>query len=411
MSVRSFRKFRPAILSVVFLGLLSVDASLAQAHGEKAQEPFLRMRSFLYYDVEWSKEKVQVGEELSVTGRFRVFEEWPEVLDDPNNAFINIGIPGPVFVRKSSTLNGVSLVNTTSLEIGRDYEFETVIKGRKPGRYHVHPMVNVESAGPIVGPGKWVEVEGDFADFTNPVTTITGETVDLETHGLGNVVRWHLIWGAIGVAWLVYWFRRPLFIPRMVRIQQGDTKGLITGTDYIVGAAFALVTIVLIAIGYFGANAKYPLTVPLQTGRKVVEPLPLEASPVKIVIQEATYRIPGRTVNLTLEVTNESDRALRIGEFTTANLRFLNPDVVEKDPSYPAELVEDGLVVEPAAPIQPGETQVIKIAATNPAWETEQLAMLIHDPDSRFGGLLMFYDAEGNRSIVSIGGGLIPTFI
>ncbi len=64
MSVRSFRKFRPAILSAVVLGLLSVAASVAQAHGEKAQEPFLRMRSFLYYDVEWSKEKVQVGEEL-----------------------------------------------------------------------------------------------------------------------------------------------------------------------------------------------------------------------------------------------------------------------------------------------------------------------------------------------------------
>ena len=66
--------------------------------------------------------------------------------------------------------------------------------------------------------------------------------------------------------------------------------------------------------------------------------------------------------------------------------------------------------MEPAAPIQPGETRVVKISATNPAWETEQLAMLIQDPDSRFGGLLMFYDADGKRSIVSIGGGLIPTF-
>jgi methane/ammonia monooxygenase subunit B len=411
MSVRSFRKFRPAILASVLLGIVAGEVSVARAHGEKAQEPFLRMRSFLYYDVEWSKEKVRVGEEVSVTGKFRVFDEWPEVLDDPDNAFINIGIPGPVFVRKSSTLNGVSLVNTTSLEIGRDYEFETVIKARKPGRYHVHPMVNVLSAGPIVGPGKWVEIEGDFADFTNPVTTITGETVDLETHGLANVIRWHLTWVAIGVAWLVYWFRRPLFIPRMVRIQKGDTKGLITGTDYIVGAAFALGTIALVAFGFFGANSKYPTTVPLQTGRKVVAPLPLEPSPVTIAVQEATYRIPGRTVNLTLEITNESDRALRVGEFTTANLRFLNPDVVEQDPSYPAELVEAGLVVEPAAPIEPGETRVVKISATNPAWETEQLAMLIHDPDSRFGGLLMFYDAEGKRSVVTIGGGLIPTFI
>ena len=137
----------------------------------------------------------------------------------------------------------------------------------------------------------------------------------------------------------------------------------------------------------------------------------MEPSGVEIEVQEATYRIPGRTVNLTLEITNVSDRPLRIGEFTTANLRFLDTNVVETDPDYPAELIEGGLQIEPAAPIQPGETQVVKISATNPAWETEQLAMLIHDPDSRFGGLLMFYDPDGKRSIAEIGGGLIPTFI
>ena len=407
MTRRSLRVLVSA--SVLFaIGLL--EAGAAFAHGEKAQEPFLRMRSFLYYDVAWSTEKVQVGEDVTVTGKFHVFEEWPEVLDDPSNAFLNIGIPGPVFLRKESKLNGVNLVNTTSLEVGRDYEFEILLRARKPGRHHVHPMVNVQSAGPIVGPGQWVEIEGDIANFSNPVTTLTGETVDLENHGLGRVITWHLVWVVVGLAWLIYWVRRPLFIPRMVRIAKGDTVGLITGTDYAVGAAFAVVTVILIAVGYFRAEAKYPLTVPLQAGRTVVEPLPAEPDPVDIVIKEATYRIPGRTVNLTMEITNTSDRPQRIGEFTTANLRFLNPEVVETDLSYPAELVEEGLVVEPAAPIQPGETVTVKLAATNPAWETEQLAMLIYDPDSRFGGLLMFYDADGKRSIVTIGGGLIPTF-
>ena len=213
MSVRSLSCLRTAVVAGVLLGLASVDASVARAHGEKAQEPFLRMRSFLYYDVEWSTTKVQVGEEVVVSGRFRVFEEWPKVLDRPDNAFLNIGVPGPVFVRKSSKLNGVPLYNTTSLEVGRDYEFEVVLKARKPGRHHVHPMVNVESAGPLVGPGQWVEVVGDMAGFTNTVTTITGETVDLENHGFANVVTWHVVWVTIGIAWLIYWFRRPMFIP------------------------------------------------------------------------------------------------------------------------------------------------------------------------------------------------------
>lgn len=404
------RSLRTTLALAMLFAIGLIDTGVAKAHGEKAQEPFLRMRSFLYYDVAWSAEKVQVGEEVTVTGKFHVFDEWPKVLDDPSNAFLNIGIPGPVFLRKSSKLNGVSLVNTTSLEVGRDYEFEILLKARKPGRHHVHPMVNVQSAGPIVGPGQWVEIEGDIANFTNPVTTITGETVDLESHGLAGVLTWHAIWVVVALAWLIYWLRRPLFIPRMVRIQKGDTVGLITGTDYLVGAGFAVLTIVLIAVGYFRAESKYPVTVPLQAGRTVVAPLPLDPDPVEIVIQEATYRIPGRTVNLTMEITNTSDRAQRIGEFTTANLRFLDPAVVQRDESYPAELVEDGLHVEPAAPIQPGETRVIKLSATNPAWETEQLAMLISDPDSRFGGLLMFYDTDGKRSIVTIGGGLIPTF-
>ncbi len=410
MSVRSFSCLRTAVVAGVLLGLASVDASVARAHGEKAQEPFLRMRSILYYDVEWSTEQLAVGEDVAVTGKFRVFEEWPEVLDEPENAFLNIGIPGPVFLRKGSKLNGVQLVNTTSLEVGRDYEFEVLLRARKPGRHHVHPMVNIQSAGPIVGPGKWVEIQGSSAGFTNPVTVLTGETVDLERHGFANVVTWHAIWIAVGIAWLVYWVRRPLFIPRMVRIQQGDTKGLITGTDYIVGAAFALGTVALIAFGYYRAEAKYPRTIPLQAGRTAVEPLPLEANPVEIKIQEATYRIPGREVNLTLEITNTSERPQQIGEFTTANLRFLNPDVVDSAEGYPAELVEKGLRIDPPAPLQPGETRVIRLSATNPAWETEQLAMLIHDPDSRFGGLLMFYDDEGKRSVVTIGGGLIPTF-
>ena len=128
-------------------------------------------------------------------------------------------------------------------------------------------------------------------------------------------------------------------------------------------------------------------------------------------MEEATYRIPGRTVNLTLRGTNNGSKPQQLGEFTTANLRFIDASLVKPTEGYPVELVEEGLQVEPSGSIQPGQTVTLKIKATNPAWETEQLALLIYDPDSRFGGLLMFYDDQGNRSIVTIGGGLIPTFI
>ncbi len=134
-------------------------------------------------------------------------------------------------------------------------------------------------------------------------------------------------------------------------------------------------------------------------------------SSIEVSVEEATYRIPGRTVNLTLRVTNNGSKPQQLGEFTTANLRFIDASLVKPTEGYPVELVEEGLQVEPSGSIQPGQTVTLKIKATNPAWETEQLALLIYDPDSRFGGLLMFYDDQGNRSIVTIGGGLIPTFI
>jgi methane/ammonia monooxygenase subunit B len=35
---------------------------------------------------------------------------------------------------------------------------------------------------------------------------------------------------------------------------------------------------------------------------------------------------------------------------------------------------------------------------------------LVHDPDQRFGGLLMSWDESGNRHINSIAGNIIPVF-
>lgn len=405
-------KMKQTFLYLMLLcGSFAVFSEPTLGHGEKAQEPFLRMRSILYYDVTWSTDSMKVGEEMSVQGKFHVFDEWPDVLDNPDVVFINVGVPGPVFLRKATYLNGKLMLNSTSVEIGGDYDFKVVLRARKPGTYHVHPMINIQSAGPIVGPGKFVEVQATGEKFVNEVTTITGQTVDLERYGLKNVVTWHVVWALIAIAWLIYWFRKPLFIPRMIEIREGRGEELITSRDRWVGVGFAVFTIALVAFGYFRAEMLYPTTVPLQAGRSQVEALEVAPPRLDVSVEEATYRIPGRTVNLTLRVTNNGDKAQRLGEFTTANLRFIDASLVKAGDEYPQELVEEGLQIEPAGPIEPGQTITLKIKATNPAWETEQLALLIYDPDSRFGGLLMFYDDQGNRSIVTIGGGLIPTFI
>jgi methane/ammonia monooxygenase subunit B len=61
--------------------------------------------------------------------------------------------------------------------------------------------------------------------------------------------------------------------------------------------------------------------------------------------------------------------------------------------------------------LAPGETRSISVTASDAAWEVYRLADLIYDPDSRFAGLLFFFDEAGNRQMVMVDSALIPSFI
>src|SRR5215510_7557263 len=231
-------------------------ASGAGAHGEKSQEAFLRMRTIMWYDVQWSTDRIRVGEEMTITGKFHLFEEWPvQVVPPPTEAWVNVSVPGPQLIRKATYVNGVPLVSTVGLELGRDYEFKIVLQGRQPGSYHLHPMVNVKGGGPVVGPGQWVIVEGDVSSFSNPVTTLTGQTIDLETYGLGRVVGWHLITIVLAVAWIGFWLLPRPFLGRLLVVEKGAEEELITDRDRQVGLAFLIVAVLLVAGGYYTTNA------------------------------------------------------------------------------------------------------------------------------------------------------------
>jgi len=402
-------RWRVALLLVVFAGALPTSS---HAHGERSQEPFLRMRSILFYDVGWSTDRLKVNEDLVLSGRFRVFDDWPtDVMGRPDTAYVNTGVPGPVFVRKASFLNGINMANSTSLQIGGDYEFKVVLRARGPGTYHVHPLINVWNGGPIQGPGKWVTVEEGSEPFTNPEKTLTGATVDLEHYGLPNVIRWHAVWLAVALVWLGWWVRRPLFIPRYILVTRGAENELVTANDRKVAVGLVVVTLAILVLSNYWANKTYPITIPLQSSRIRVKPLPVPDRPVEAELVKATYEVPGRTVFLDLEVTNHGTKPLRVSEFTTANVRFLNAAVAKDEPDYPRDLIApNGLVVDSDAAIAPGETKLVHMSATDPIWETERLALLIYDPDSRFGGLLMFRDPDGKRYLATIGGPILPTF-
>jgi len=404
-------------VAVLVVGVLALSSEPVRAHGERAQEPFLRMRSVQWYDLKWEPETVAVNETMKVSGKFRMSPEthWPQTLAKPELAFLNISHPGPVFVRKSSFINGVNGANSTSFKLGRDYEFEITLRGREPGTWHVHTMMNISHGGAIVGPGKWVTVTGSRADFTNPVTTLTGETVDLEFYGLANNLMWHGIWLVLGVVWIMWWAMKRLFFSRHRMVTAGRGDELISGPDRVISVVILALSVGVTIGGYVWANAKWPITLPLQSARQSIVPVPDETNKVQVVLERATYRVPGRSMTMNLKITNTSNTPVRLGEFATATVRFINPVVGTMDDttaSYPDDLkAEEGLTVDNNTPIAPGETRVVQVTAQDAAWETERLSSLIFDPDSRFGGLLFFYGADGKRQISDVGGVLVPIFI
>jgi methane/ammonia monooxygenase subunit B len=410
-------KDKVAKLSFVAL-LITITAAMfyaptASAHGEKSQAAFMRMRTIHWFDLNWSKDEVKVNDTMTISGKFLVFAGWPETVDKPEVSFLNIGIPGPVFIRSGSWIGGQLVPRSVSLELGDTYEFKVLLKARRPGDWHVHTMMNVKGGGPIIGPGKWVTVTGTMGSFVNPITTLTGETIDLEHYNLSNTYFWHALWYGIGLAWLLYWARKPMFVPRSIAVEAGKADSLISVGDRRVAMAFAVGTLALVAASMASTNKQFPITTPLQAGLlRGIKPLELPAPTVSVKVEDATYRVPGRAMQMTLTVTNNGDSPVRLGEFNTAGVRFLDPAVSHDESGYPDDLLaEEGLTVSDNSALAPGQSRTIQVTASDAAWEVYRLADLIYDPDSRFAGLLFFYNEAGARQIVTIDAPLIPSFI
>ncbi len=406
------------------IGLFALAAALAgvmpepvYAHGERAMEPYIRTRTTYWYDVKWSTDKVGVNDTLTVTGKVRLARDWPDAVSRPDMIFLSAVAPGAVFTRVESYLDGEPAQQSIQgLELGRDYEAKVVLKGRIPGRWHVHPAISVDGAGTILGPGSWVEITGSAADFKAPITTLTGvEIDDIQTYGVARAQLWQLGFGLLALAWLVWWLRRPLIIPRILALKAKREDLLITPLDEKVSVGVIVGLLLLTIVGYRMTTAEFPYLVPLQAGSVKFEPRPEPASTVRTKLTEANYDVPGRSMRLSVDVTNNGDRPVRVGEFLTAQLRFLNHDLEHAadsiDPSYPKELIPGaGLIIDDDTPIQPGETRSLHLEATDAAWETERLVSFLNDIDSRIGGVIFTYDDQGKRNLSELSGSIVPHF-
>lgn len=397
--------------------LLSVLPQTAAAHGEKATEPSIRTRSVHWYDLTWSTQKMEVNDTVTMQGKFRLMNDWPDAVAQPSLVFLSTAGPSAVLTRVETYINGVPAQQSfKKMELGRDYDFKIVMKGRVPGDWHLHPVLNVHNAGPIIGPGAWVTVEGNAADFKAPIKTMTGVQIDdSESYGVARAQMWQAGYALIAVAWLIWWLRRPLLISRWRVLQKGREDLLVTRTDDKVAAGVVVLLLVVVIAGYIKINAEFPQLVPLQGGTVYTEPLPEATNGIAIKLKRAEYDVPGRSMRLSVEMTNNTDQPLGVGEFTTANLRFINkmlPQAVAAiDPKYPKELMPgNGLVVDSNKPIAPGEKRVVVLDTTDVAWEVERLVSFLTNVDSRTGGLIFFYDPQGKRYISEVAGPILPVF-
>ncbi|OPY96797.1 hypothetical protein A5906_01115 [Bradyrhizobium sacchari] len=391
--------------------------SHAAAHGERAQEPYLRTRTVQFYDVHFSKTDVKVNERFELTGKFRLMQDWPDAVTPPDIVFVSSISPGPTIARIETYLNGEPARQSFArLELGRDYEFRMVLEGRTPGSSHIHPSISIKGSGPLVGPGQWVNISGEAHSFAFPIKTMTGLQIeDLQTFGLVHAVGWHLAWLAVAAAWLSFWLARPLILPRWLVLQKGREDLLISLRDTGAGIIVSAIVLVMVFGGYVRASAEYPYNVPLQSGLNRVAPLPASPAYAEIKIISATYDVPGRSMRLATQITNKGSEPLSIGELTTANIRFLNQSLpvamANVDPSYPTDLIaRTGLKLSSDTPINPGETREVRVEATDAVWELERLVSFLTDVDSKFGGLLLLYAPNGERVIAEMGGPIVPVF-
>jgi len=404
-----------ALFSALCLGLCAgaLAPQAAFAHGEKALEPFVRMRTIQWYDVAWSKTKLSVNEEVVITGKFHVNADWPRGVAQPDATYLNVSAPGPVFIRTERYLNGQSSVSSSALKLGGDYDFKIVMKARMPGHFHLHPFFNLHDAGSVVGPGQWMDVEGDASAFTNQVKTLDGSVIDMETYGLANGVAWHVFWIALGSAWLLWWVRRPLFIPRYKMLHAGQEASLVSGLDRKIGAAIIFAVPMIVLGANFVTDRQYPNTIPLQAAMDQIDPLPpaVDVGVVQVKIQRAEYNVPARAMTLTALIHNGSERPVRVGEFAAANIRFLNSAVAQAPLGESAvQTASEGLSLDSPNPIAPGETRTVRITAEDSLWQRERLDGLIRDADTRMGGLLFLYDDGGQRYVSSVSSAVIPKF-
>jgi methane/ammonia monooxygenase subunit B len=403
----------PAVLSAALLLLTASYAPRAFAHGEAADEPFLKDLTVAFYDVHISPTSIKVGEPVTITGAVKILETWPYTLDPPQTAYITPVVPGPVFVLTDREINGTPAPGSILVDKGGTYHFKMVVEGRDPGNWHVHPGIAIQGTGTLIGPGEWVTVAPGAAPFKLDVTLLSGKTVNLEHYGGSFVWWWSFAGFVIGVIWMIYWTVPKRTVTRLAVTSQLPVNddapdiGLITPRDHMWMDVLAGATIAMLVVGWIYMAVKYPVRLPQQTVRFTPKVIDSATHSAQVISADSIYDDQTDTLAIKLAVKNMGTTPLSLKQYIMAMTTFVNGEKDALDKAGPAHYV-GRMQVEPDDPIEPGQTAKMQLKISSPLFDEERLIPL-HDPQERIAGLLRFTDAQGHEDFVTLQSDLVPT--
>lgn len=406
-------RIRFAVVVSIVAILISSYATRVFAHGEAADEPFLKDLTVAFYDVHVTPTSIKVGEPVTIIGTVKILETWPYTLDAPETAYVTPVVPGPCFILTERTVNGESTPGSIFVKKGGIYQFKMVMTGRNPGHWHVHPGIAIQGTGTLLGPGEWVTVEPSAQPFRLDVTLLNGKTVDLEHFGGAFAWWWSFAGFLIGVIWMLYWTVPKRTVTRLAVTLQlpinddAPDIGLITPRDHMWMDLLAGVTVLMLIVGWVYMAVQYPVRLPQQTVRFAPETISPGDGLASVHPNGATFDDKTDTLLINFEVKNNGASPITLKQYIMAMTTFVNGGKDQMAAAGPSEYVGQ-LAVEPDGAIAPGESRKLTLKMTNEVFLQERLIPL-HDPQQQIAGLLRFQDAQGKQDLVTLKSVLEPT--
>ncbi len=400
-----------SVCMLVFASLASIPSAFA--HGEAADEPFLKNMTTAFFNVSISPTEIEIGEPVRITGSVKILEIWPHTLDTPEMASIIPVVPGPVFVLKERFVNGQASIGSFFAQKGGIYEFEMELLGKEPGDWHVHPGIAIQGTGTLLGPGEWVKVKPSATPLEFPVTLLSGKTIELSTYSGQFVWWWSFAGFLLGVVWMLYWTLNKKTVAALavtIQIPVNDDApdiGLITPRDHMWMNVIVGITLVMLVVGWTYATTNAPVRWPQQTDWFTPRFISSGEKMAEVHTNGATFDEASDTLEMKIQVTNELDSEIQLKQLTVAMATFVNGGEQEQVKAGPSDFV-GALEVSHNGTIAPGESKDLTLTVTSTLFSQERLVPM-NDPQQFLGGILRFEDGQGAHELVTVRSGVIPT--